>query len=108
MALVPPAVVTVMSTTPAEPAGDVAVIEVALLTEKDDALVLPNLTSVAPVKFVPVIVTLLPPAVEPDDGEMDVTAGTTLVTLMVTVIGWPNTSYQITLFVPIYPEVEGV
>ncbi len=31
-----------------------------------------NVTDVAPVKFVPVIVTLVPPSVLPDDGEMSV------------------------------------
>ena len=29
-----------------------------------------NVTDVAPVKFMPVIVTLAPPAMPPDDGEM--------------------------------------
>ena len=58
----PPGVVTVMSTVPAEPAGAVAVIWVALLTVKLVALVAPNLTAVAPVKLVPVIVTVVPPA----------------------------------------------
>ena len=32
----------------------------------------PNVTDVAPVKFVPVIVTLVPPVLIPDDGEMSV------------------------------------
>ena len=35
----------------------------------------PNVTDVAPVKFVPVIVALVPPAVLPDDGEMLVIFG---------------------------------
>ena len=30
----------------------------------------PNVTDVAPVKFVPVIVTLVPPSLLPDDDEM--------------------------------------
>ena len=30
----------------------------------------PNVTDVAPVKFMPVIVTFVPPAMPPDDGEM--------------------------------------
>ena len=64
----PPGVVTVMSTVPAEPAGAVAVIWVALLTVTLVALVVPNLTAVAPVKLVPVIVTLVPPAVGPATG----------------------------------------
>ncbi len=82
VALVPPDVVTVRSTVPAEPAGDVAVIDVALLTVKLLALVEPNLTAVAPVKPVPVTVTLVPPLVLPEDGEMPVTVGPVLVTVM--------------------------
>jgi hypothetical protein len=63
--LVPPGVVTVTSTVPALPAGDVAVIVVPFVTENVVAAFAPNFTAVAPVKFVPVIVTLVPPAVEP-------------------------------------------
>ncbi len=59
MALVPPGVVTVTSTVPAVPAGAVAVMLVALLTVKLVAAVEPNLTAVAPVKLVPVIVTVV-------------------------------------------------
>jgi hypothetical protein len=68
-----------MSTIP-EPVGLVAVIEVALFTVYEVAGVLPNVTPVVvkpvPVKPVPVIVTELPPSVEPAVGEMPVTAGT--------------------------------
>ena len=60
MALVPASVVTVTSTVPT-PAGEVAVIWVALSTVKEPAALLPNLTAVAPEKLVPVMVTLLPP-----------------------------------------------
>ena len=65
MALVPPGVVTVISTAPALPAGEVAVICVALLTVNEVAAVTPNFTAVAPVKLVPVMVTEVPPAVVP-------------------------------------------
>ena len=75
VALVPPAVVTVMSTVPALPAGEVAVICVALLTVKPVAAVAPNFTAVAPVKPVPVIVTLVPPAADPLVGLTAVTVG---------------------------------
>jgi len=51
-----------MSTVPALPVGVVAVIDVALFTVKLVAFVAPNFTAVAPVKFVPVIATLVPPA----------------------------------------------
>ena len=61
----PPVVVTVTSTVPAVPAGAVAVTDVAVFTVKVVALVAPNFTAVAPAKFVPVIVTLVPPAVGP-------------------------------------------
>ena len=71
----PPVVVTVMSTVPALPAGDVAVIDVALLTITPVAAVPPKLTAVAPVKLVPVMVTLVPPAIGPLLGETAVTVG---------------------------------
>jgi len=74
MALVPPAVVTVTSTVPI-PAGEVAVIWVALLTAKEAAALLPNLTAVAPEKLVPVMVTLVPPGVGPVFGLTLVTVG---------------------------------
>ena len=66
--LVPPGPVTVTSTVPAAPAGAVAVMEVALLTVKVEAAVVPNFTAVAPVKLVPVIVTEVPPVVGPEVG----------------------------------------
>ena len=52
--------VTVTSTVPI-PAGEVAVIWVALLTVKEAAALPPKLTAVAPEKLVPVMVTLVPP-----------------------------------------------
>jgi hypothetical protein len=48
---------------------------VALTTFTLVAAVPPIVTPVAPVKLVPVIVTLVPPAVLPEVGEMDVTVG---------------------------------
>ena len=74
-ALLPPTVVTVMSTVPAVSAGEVAVICVALLTVNVVAAVAPNITAVAPVKFVPAMVTDVPPAVVPLVGETLVTVG---------------------------------
>ena len=61
---------------PAEWAGEVTVIELALLTVNVVAEVVPNLTAVAPVKPVPVIVTVVPPFRVPDDGDTEVTIGT--------------------------------
>jgi hypothetical protein len=67
--------VTVTSTVPAAPDGEVAVMLVALLTVKVVAAVAPNFTAVAPVKLVPVIVTDVPPVVGPLVGLMEVTEG---------------------------------
>ena len=72
-----PLTVTVTVTAPAVPAGVVAVIDVALTTVTFVAAVEPNFT-VAPVaKFVPVIVTLVPPATGPFAGDTPVTVGVT-------------------------------
>ena len=46
------------------------------------AAVVPNFTAVAPVKLVPVIVTLVPPAKGPELGEIPVTVGA------VTYVNW--------------------
>jgi hypothetical protein len=67
--------VTVTSIVPAVPAGAVAVIWVALFTVKVAALVAPNWTAVAPVKFVPVIVTTVPTEVVPLVGVIPVMVG---------------------------------
>ena len=74
-ALVPTGVVTVTCTVPSNSAGDTAVIDVGELTTKLVALTDPNLTDVAPVKPVPVIVTDVPPAVGPEFGLTLVTVG---------------------------------
>ena len=74
MALVPPSVVTVTSTVPT-PAGEGAVIWVALSTVKEPAALLPNLTAVTSEKLVPVMVTLVPPDVGPVLGLTLVTVG---------------------------------
>jgi hypothetical protein len=71
---VPPAVVTKTQTTPV-PAGAVAVIELLELTVKLVALFAPNLTDVAPLRLVPVIVMVVPPAAGPVVGEIEVTIG---------------------------------
>ena len=69
--------VTVTVTAPALPAGVVAVIVVLFTTTTFVADVLPNVT-VAPVpKFVPVIVTAVPPEVEPLFGLTPLTVGAT-------------------------------
>ena len=73
--LVPPGVVTTTLAVPTEPAGVVAVIEVALTTVTFEAVAPPIVTAVAPVKPVPVRVTDCPPASGPDDGLTVLTSG---------------------------------
>jgi hypothetical protein len=75
VSLGPPSVVTIMSTAPALRAGVLQVIVVLFTIVREVADIPSNVTEVAPVKFVPVIVTLVPPAMLPDDGEMPVIFG---------------------------------
>jgi hypothetical protein len=70
-----PLTVTVTVTAPAVPAGVVAVIVVLFATTTLVAAAAPNVT-VAPVaKFVPVIVTAVPPATGPLFGDTLLTVG---------------------------------
>ncbi len=74
--LVPPAVVTRTLAVPALPAGVVQVIEVLELTDGEVHVLPPIVTVVAPVtKFVPVMVMVVPPAVEPLLGDTAVAVG---------------------------------
>ncbi len=73
VAEVPPAAITVTSTVPV-PAGLVATICVAV-SLVIVAVALPNFTAVAPDRFVPAIVTDVPPAAGPELGLIPVTAG---------------------------------
>ena len=68
-------VVTVTCTVPADSAGEIAVSEVAELYFTLVAAVEPNFTVADEVKFVPVIVTLVPPAVDPEVGFIDEIVG---------------------------------
>ena len=70
--LVPYSVVTIMPTAPILRAGVIQVIVVLFTTLIVVAAIPPNVTDVAPIKDVPVIVTLVPPVLIPDDGEMSV------------------------------------
>ena len=72
--LVPTEFATVTSTVPLL-AGEVAVIDVALMMVNEVALVLPNFTTFAPMKLSPVMVTAVPPDVGPLFGEMENTFG---------------------------------
>ena len=73
--LVPYSVVTIMPTAPTLRAGVIQVI-VLLFTALIVVAAKPsNVTDVTPIKDVPVIVTLVPPAVLPLNGEMPVMLG---------------------------------
>jgi hypothetical protein len=67
--------VTVTVAAPALPTGVVAVIEVLLTTVTPVAAAAPNVTVAPAAKFVPVIVTAVPPAVEPLLGLILLTVG---------------------------------
>jgi hypothetical protein len=70
-----PFTVTVTVTAPAACAGVVAVIEVLLTTTTLLAAVPPNVTVAPLAKFVPVIVTAVPPDVDPVLGDTLLTVG---------------------------------
>jgi hypothetical protein len=70
--------VTVTVTAPTLPAGVVAVIVVLFTTTTFVAAVLPNVTVAPAAKFVPVIVTAVPPAVDPLFGATLLTVGGTM------------------------------
>ena len=72
-----PFTVTVTVTAPALPVGVVAVIDVLLTTTTLVAAVAPNFTVAPAAKFVPVIVTAVPPAAGPLFGLTLVTVGAT-------------------------------
>ena len=67
--------VTTMLAVPAVPVGVVQVIDVAETTTTFVQAALPTVTAEAPVKFVPVNVIDVPPAVDPDVGDTAVTVG---------------------------------
>jgi hypothetical protein len=71
----PPTVVTTTSTVPADAAAGVTDVIVVEFTSVNDCATEPNISCVAPVKFVPVIVTCVPPVVGPELGLTDVIAG---------------------------------
>ena len=73
--MVPPGVVTTTLAVPAAWAGVVTVMDVALFTTRLVAAVPPMVTPVAPVKSVPIMVMLVPPATGPLVGEILVTVG---------------------------------
>ena len=72
---VPADVVTRTSTWPAAPGGDTTVSCVDDTTTTDEPADEPNCTVAPAENPVPVTVTDVPPAVEPDDGDTDDTTG---------------------------------
>ena len=67
----PPPVVTITLTIPpVVRAGVTQVIDVPFTTLKDVAFNSPNVTEVAPMKFVPVMVTIVPPTLDTEGGVM--------------------------------------
>lgn len=75
--LSPLGLITATLTAPAVFAGAVAVMELLLVTETLVAAALPKVTVAPETKFVPVIVTMVPPIVEPTVGETLLTVGGT-------------------------------
>ena len=73
--LVPAGEMTIMSTVPTVPAGEVTVSCVAEPTMKFVAALGPKSTALAPIRLVPVRVTLVPPPVGPPDGLTALTVG---------------------------------
>ncbi len=71
----PAGVVTTTSTAPATCAGVTTVSSPSLVTDRPEPAEPSNVTDVAPVRCVPVMVTEVPPSVEPDVGDTSVIAG---------------------------------
>src|SRR6476660_6445319 len=92
-----------MSTAPAACAGAVAVICVALFTVNVVAAVAPKLTAVAPVRLVPVMVTLVPPAVVPEVGETLVTVGAAgrVVVVVAHTVGGRHKGFEVVVGPPV-------
>ena len=73
----PPPVLTITSTAPSvRLTGVLQVIVVGLNTETLVAAIPPNVTEVAPVKAIPVILTPVPPVLVPNAGKIAETKGT--------------------------------
>jgi len=89
--------VTVTTTAPALPAGVVAVIVVLFTTTTFVAAAAPNVTAAPPTKFVPVIVTAVPPAVDPLLGLTLLTVGT-----------GPDTAENVTICITHGPDAVNV
>ena len=73
--LAPAGVVTIIAAVPAVPGGADSVHPVDDKIVKELAALPSNVTAVAPLRFVPVRVTVFPPDAGPDDGVSAVTVG---------------------------------
>ena len=99
---VPPMVVTATLCAPAVPAGVVAVMTVAVLV-KIVAAATPTFTLVAPVKFVPVMVMVVPPATGPEIGATVVMVGSATYVNALALVAVPPTVVTATSFAPAVP-----
>ena len=99
---VPPMVVTATLCAPAVPAGVVAVMTVAVLV-KIVAATLPTFTLVAPVKLVPVIVIVVPPATGPEIGATVVMVGSATYVNAAVLVATPPAVVTTTSFAPAVP-----
>ena len=70
---------------------------VALVTVILEAAVVPKLTEAGEVKFVPVMVTLVPPAAGPFAGLMPVTVGTAAMPVPLRAMLWVETGARVGL-----------
>ena len=100
---VPFGVVTATLFAPAVPAGVTAVMLVAETTTTLVAATPPTVTLVAPVKFVPVIVIAVPPAVEPEVGETEEIVGGAKYVNAFVAVAVPFGVVTATLFAPTVP-----
>ena len=98
---IPPGVVTETACEPAIPLGVTAVIEVDEITLRVVAATPPKVTRFAPVKLVPVIVTVVPAVSGPNVGLIKrIFGAATYVNALVFVIGPPTTVVTETSFAP--------
>ena len=95
---VPPMVVTATLCAPAVPAGVFAVIEVAVATTLVAAT--PPIFTVAPIKFVPVIVMVVPPATGPEIGATVVMVGSATYVNAAVLVATPPAVVTTTSFAP--------
>lgn len=99
----PPGVVNTTFAAPAEPEGATTVTEVSLTLVSDVPEVPPIVTPVVPLKFVPVIVSVLPVS-GPLDGETDVIVGAATYVKPPVLVAWPPIVVNTTSLAPTVPD----